>query len=92
MEIAACVCDSAKHTGDCEDETGRCVCKPQFAGLNCDRCAPGHYSPPECKPCDCSVNGTLGDTCMVLFSTALFKFFYLLLTTVMIISLSRDVK
>ncbi|VDK75274.1 unnamed protein product [Litomosoides sigmodontis] len=59
-----CVCDPVKHTGDCEDETGRCICKPQFAGVNCDICAPGHYSPPECKPCDCSVNGTLDDTCM----------------------------
>ncbi|KAL3982290.1 Laminin EGF-like (Domains III and V) family protein [Acanthocheilonema viteae] len=59
-----CVCDPAKHTGDCEDETGRCICKPQFTGVDCDRCAPGHYSPPECKPCDCSINGTLDDTCL----------------------------
>uniref|UniRef100_A0A1I8EZU5 Uncharacterized protein n=3 Tax=Wuchereria bancrofti TaxID=6293 RepID=A0A1I8EZU5_WUCBA len=59
-----CVCDPAKHTGDCEDETARCVCKPQFTGVNCDRCTPGHYSPPKCKPCDCSVNGTLDDICL----------------------------
>lgn len=63
------MCDPAKHTGDCEDETGHCICKPQFTGVNCDKCSPGHYSPPECKPCNCFVNGTLGNTCMVLFST-----------------------
>ncbi|OZC11109.1 laminin EGF-like protein [Onchocerca flexuosa] len=59
-----CLCDLAKYTGDCEDETARCICKPQFTGVNCDRCAPGHYSPPECKPCDCFLNGTLDDTCL----------------------------
>ncbi|KAM3726093.1 Laminin-like protein [Dirofilaria immitis] len=59
-----CVCDLAKSTGDCEDETARCTCKAQFTGVDCDRCAPGHYSAPECKPCDCFVNGTLDDTCL----------------------------
>uniref|UniRef100_A0A915PQH1 Laminin subunit alpha n=1 Tax=Setaria digitata TaxID=48799 RepID=A0A915PQH1_9BILA len=60
----SCVCDPTKHTGDCEDETARCICKPQFTGENCDRCAPGYHSPPHCKPCDCSVNGTLDDICL----------------------------
>ncbi|MED6239960.1 hypothetical protein ATANTOWER_013776, partial [Ataeniobius toweri] len=30
--------------------SGRCICKPQFAGENCDRCADGRYYYPECIP------------------------------------------
>lgn len=63
---AACECDPAKHTGACEDETARCECLPKYIGMNCDHCAPGFYAPPECKPCDCSLNGTLDSTCLVL--------------------------
>ncbi|VDN30684.1 unnamed protein product, partial [Gongylonema pulchrum] len=63
-----CECDPVKHTGACDDETGHCECLPKFIGINCDRCAPGYYSPPECKPCDCSVDGTLDRTCLVLYS------------------------
>ncbi|VDM96599.1 unnamed protein product [Thelazia callipaeda] len=59
-----CICDPEKHSGGCEDETGHCFCKDQFTGKNCDKCAPGYYSPPECKPCDCSVNGTLDKICL----------------------------
>lgn len=28
--------------------SGWCICKPQFAGENCDRCADGHYYYPDC--------------------------------------------
>lgn len=28
--------------------SGRCLCKPQFAGENCDRCADGYYYYPQC--------------------------------------------
>lgn len=29
------------------------------------RCAFGFYDPPQCKPCDCFLNGTYGDVCEV---------------------------
>ncbi|VDM41094.1 unnamed protein product [Toxocara canis] len=61
-----CNCDPKKHTGACAEESAKCECKPQFIGENCDQCAAGYYSPPECKPCECSLNGTLGDTCLPL--------------------------
>lgn len=43
----ACRCDERTSAG-CEMESGRCVCKPQFAGENCDHCADGYYYYPQC--------------------------------------------
>ncbi|KAL3115246.1 hypothetical protein niasHT_010876 [Heterodera trifolii] len=59
-----CRCDPTKHTGNCAESTGQCECLPQFTGPNCDQCSPGYYHPPECRPCDCHVNGTEGSQCL----------------------------
>ncbi|XP_026004689.1 laminin subunit alpha-3 isoform X3 [Astatotilapia calliptera] len=42
-----CSCDE-RTTAGCEMGSGWCICKPQFAGENCDRCADGHYYYPDC--------------------------------------------
>ncbi|KAK6016815.1 laminin EGF-like protein, partial [Ostertagia ostertagi] len=44
--------------------TGKCYCQPRFQGDNCDQCAPGYYDPPECKKCECAVDGTMDGTCL----------------------------
>ncbi|KAM4557143.1 laminin subunit alpha-3-like [Fundulus diaphanus] len=44
-----CSCDE-RITAGCEMGSGRCICKPQFAGENCDRCIDGRYYYPECIP------------------------------------------
>ncbi|KAG8014177.1 Laminin subunit alpha-3 [Nibea albiflora] len=42
-----CRCDE-RTTAGCEMGSGRCICKPQFTGENCDRCADGYYYYPQC--------------------------------------------
>ncbi|ESO94906.1 hypothetical protein LOTGIDRAFT_144813 [Lottia gigantea] len=60
-----CQCDLRISTGECEEGSGRCLCRIEFAGENCDRCNVGYYDYPNCKPCDCNINGTDGDVCTV---------------------------
>lgn len=45
---AACDCQSEFTDGTCEDLTGRCFCKPNYTGENCDSCASGFLNFPEC--------------------------------------------
>uniref|UniRef100_A0A3Q3XLE7 Laminin subunit alpha 3 n=1 Tax=Mola mola TaxID=94237 RepID=A0A3Q3XLE7_MOLML len=42
-----CRCDD-RTTAGCEMGSGRCICKPQFTGENCGRCADGYYYYPQC--------------------------------------------
>lgn len=44
---SACRCDE-RTTAGCEMGSGRCVCKPQFSGENCERCADGYVYYPQC--------------------------------------------
>ncbi|XP_049339127.1 laminin subunit alpha-3 isoform X9 [Astyanax mexicanus] len=45
----SCRCDPRTTMG-CEMGTGRCLCKPQYSGSNCERCASGYYGYPQCIP------------------------------------------
>uniref|UniRef100_A0A9J7XYR4 Laminin subunit alpha-5 n=1 Tax=Cyprinus carpio carpio TaxID=630221 RepID=A0A9J7XYR4_CYPCA len=73
-----CQCESEFTDGKCEDLTGRCYCKPNYTGENCDTCAEGYEVFPECyqgyisgeaRPagelinCECSAAGTEGNSC-----------------------------
>ncbi|MGH0133733.1 UNVERIFIED_CONTAM: hypothetical protein FKN15_025415 [Acipenser sinensis] len=42
-----CRCDP-QYTDSCEEGSGRCYCKPNFSGENCDQCAEGHFGFPQC--------------------------------------------
>ena len=47
--FAGCTCDPrGVESGNC-DHRGRCRCKPNFTGINCNRCKPGHFQFPNCK-------------------------------------------
>ncbi|XP_062872234.1 laminin subunit alpha-5 [Trichomycterus rosablanca] len=43
-----CQCDSQFTDGTCEDLTGRCYCKPNYTGENCNYCAEGYENFPDC--------------------------------------------
>ncbi|XP_058499238.1 laminin subunit alpha-5 isoform X1 [Solea solea] len=45
-----CDCQSEFTDGTCEDLTGRCFCKPNYSGENCDSCASGFINFPDCYP------------------------------------------
>ncbi|XP_055994419.1 laminin subunit alpha-3 [Sorex fumeus] len=42
-----CSCNP-EHAEDCEQGSGRCTCKPNFSGDNCEKCATGYYRYPAC--------------------------------------------
>ena len=51
-----------------DSQTLTCVvvfnrCKNNVVGRQCDRCAPGFYGYPNCRPCDCNEAGTEEDVC-----------------------------
>ncbi|XP_058457360.1 laminin subunit alpha [Malaya genurostris] len=58
-----CNCDHFYSTGNCEEETGRCECRVEFNPPNCDSCSYGHFGYPNCRPCECNLNGTIGYHC-----------------------------
>ncbi|XP_056106000.1 laminin subunit alpha-5 isoform X1 [Rhinichthys klamathensis goyatoka] len=78
VACSKCQCESEFTDGTCEDLTGRCYCKPNYTGENCDACAEGYERFPDCyqvyisgeaRPageiinCECSAAGTEGNSC-----------------------------
>ncbi|KAB5546449.1 hypothetical protein PHYPO_G00072140 [Pangasianodon hypophthalmus] len=47
----------------CDTNSGQCRCKTNIVGRQCDRCAPGFYGYPNCRPCDCNEAGTEKNVC-----------------------------
>ncbi|XP_028307698.1 laminin subunit alpha-5 isoform X2 [Gouania willdenowi] len=47
----------------CDTLSGQCRCKDNVVGRQCDRCAPGFYGYPNCRPCDCNEAGTEEEVC-----------------------------
>ncbi|XP_076315805.1 laminin subunit alpha-like [Tachypleus tridentatus] len=60
-----CHCDLTFSTGNCADGNGQCECRPEFLPPYCDQCNIGYYGYPQCRPCDCNVNGTEENVCEV---------------------------
>lgn len=66
-----CACDikgTAGGSGQCEQQSGNCTCKPLVVGQRCNQCKLGTYglnqsNPNGCQPCNCFPKGTRdGDT------------------------------
>ncbi|XP_047462931.1 laminin subunit alpha-5 isoform X2 [Mugil cephalus] len=47
----------------CDTLSGQCRCRNNVVGRQCDRCAPGFYGYPNCRPCDCNEAGTEEEVC-----------------------------
>uniref|UniRef100_A0A3Q3EKF8 Laminin, alpha 5 n=1 Tax=Labrus bergylta TaxID=56723 RepID=A0A3Q3EKF8_9LABR len=70
LACSRCDCQSQFTDGTCEDLTGRCFCKPNYAGENCDVCADGFINFPDLclapflsSVCGCSTVGSLPEGC-----------------------------
>ncbi|CRK93554.1 CLUMA_CG007087, isoform A [Clunio marinus] len=53
-----CKCNSKGSVGACNPIGGDCICKPGFAGPNCDHCDIG-FSGENCEKCSCDNRGIL---------------------------------
>uniref|UniRef100_H2ZIA5 Laminin subunit alpha-2 n=1 Tax=Ciona savignyi TaxID=51511 RepID=H2ZIA5_CIOSA len=60
-----CNCSKAGSTSfTCDNITGQCPCKFEYTDKTCNRCRPGYYGYPNCKACNCLVDGTQASTCL----------------------------
>ena len=63
-----CACDTkgtVGGSGECEEQSGNCTCKPRVIGQQCNQCELGTFGlnqsdPNGCRPCNCYPNGTVG--------------------------------
>ncbi|XP_023158823.1 laminin subunit alpha-1 isoform X2 [Ceratitis capitata] len=54
-----CACDRIGSIGQlCESLNGQCQCREGYAGRQCDTCAIGYFGYPECRRCNCNVDGS----------------------------------
>ncbi|XP_041043524.1 laminin subunit alpha-2 isoform X2 [Carcharodon carcharias] len=67
FQEGGCVPCECAHVGNhCDSETGQCVCPPNTVGEKCDKCAAhfwGHNFASGCKPCNCTIEGSLNLQC-----------------------------
>ena len=45
-----CGCNQeGSHSLTCQQDTGKCFCKPNIVGDNCDQCYEGYFNHPHCQ-------------------------------------------
>lgn len=62
-------CDCTHTHGNCNTETGECICPPHTHGLKCEECETdhwGHDTMSGCTACNCSVEGSSVSQCDLL--------------------------
>ncbi|TMW53859.1 hypothetical protein DOY81_001030 [Sarcophaga bullata] len=59
LGCAACDCDRIGSIGQyCHTRSGQCQCREGYAGRRCEICKPGYFGYPECRRCNCDVEGS----------------------------------
>ncbi|XP_054277134.1 laminin subunit alpha [Macrosteles quadrilineatus] len=58
-----CQCNDHRYTGNCEEGSGICECRVEYLAPNCDDCSYGYFGYPNCRPCECFLNGTRSYVC-----------------------------
>lgn len=54
-----CQCDRIGSIGYlCNIANGQCQCREGYAGRRCEACAVGYFGYPECRRCNCDVDGS----------------------------------
>uniref|UniRef100_A0A8B9K092 Basement membrane-specific heparan sulfate proteoglycan core protein n=1 Tax=Astyanax mexicanus TaxID=7994 RepID=A0A8B9K092_ASTMX len=69
VNFQCAACDCAHTHGNCNAETGECICPPHTRGEKCEVCEEdhwGHDAVTGCKPCECSVDGSNSSQCDLL--------------------------
>jgi hypothetical protein len=66
FSFAACSCNHFFSTGNCAEGSGLCECRKEFTPPHCDSCSFGYYGYPDCRPCECFLNGTKDLQCEAL--------------------------
>ena len=60
FSFKGCGCStSGSISAICDENSGRCTCRPNYTGFQCNRCKEGYYGFPNCLPCDCNSEGSL---------------------------------
>lgn len=53
--MTGCDCNSVGALDNfCNVTTGKCNCRPNTYGRQCDECRPGYWNYPNCRPCECN--------------------------------------
>ncbi|MGH0152308.1 UNVERIFIED_CONTAM: hypothetical protein FKN15_060236 [Acipenser sinensis] len=58
-----CTCNTAGTQPQVCDATGRCLCRQEVEGSQCDQCRPGYHSFPNCDVCSCDGFGAVDNIC-----------------------------
>ena len=67
LPYTECQCNHDGTENTCDGFSGKCTCKQNVMGQNCDQCKDGYWDLTKriegCVPCQCCSNGSLSASC-----------------------------
>lgn len=68
--VCSCFAAGSRSDSTCDQITGKCICKENVTGQNCDQCDHEHWGlsaeTDGCEPCNCDVGGSEDTNCDVI--------------------------